>query len=252
MHSAEEWQQRFQQQANWTASLQSYLSRILDFSKMERILETGCGTGAVCRSLSQFLNLSTGTQPQLFGMDLRLDFLQLAACPTACADGFQLPFEDQTFDAVFCHYFLLWIKNPAQILQEMRRITRAQGYVIAFAEPDYGGRIDYPEALIQIGQMQTQALAGQGADPFIGRKLPALFHQAGLENIHSGVLGGEWASDQLSNNWESEWKTLEHDLQNTLSKDEIQHFRQIEAAARLKGERILYIPTFYCWGQKRI
>ncbi len=40
----------------------------------------------------------------------------------------------------------------------MHRVTSNNGYVVAFAEPDYGGRIDYPPEFIKIRDFQIKGL----------------------------------------------------------------------------------------------
>ena len=160
-----------------------------------------------------------------------------------------LPYSNSAFDATICHFLLLWVTDPDQVLREMKRVTRSKGYVIAFAEPDYGGRIDYPDELIEIGQLQSQSLSQQGADPNIGRKLAALFSSAGLNNIEFGVLGGQWrVADKLPDGY-NEWTIIENDLNELISKQRMKQLQQLDFQARSNGERVLYVPTFYAFGQ---
>jgi SAM-dependent methyltransferase len=69
---------------------------------------------------------------------------QRAQCNSQ-ADRHTLPFQP-VFDVTFCHFLLLWVSNPEKVVAEMGRVTRPGGSV-RLAEPDYGGRIDYPESL---------------------------------------------------------------------------------------------------------
>ena len=103
-----------------------------------------------------------------------------------------LPFAGGQFDSVYCHFTLLWVADPLRVLCEARRPLQTGGWVLALAEPDYGGRIDYPETLAETGRLQAESLRRQGADIQLGRRLRALFHQAGLRNIESGVVSGQW------------------------------------------------------------
>ncbi len=94
----------------------------------------------------------------------------------------------------------------------MARVTRRGRAVLALAEPDYGGRIDYPASLADLGRLQTEGLRQAGANPLIGRELASLFRQAGLVKIETGVLGGEWRYPIPDRDRESEWSTLRADL----------------------------------------
>ena len=53
-----------------------------------------------------------------------------------CADGFHLPFRDQRFLITLCHYFLMWVSDPAAVLEEMKRVTRTGGHLVVLAEPE--------------------------------------------------------------------------------------------------------------------
>ena len=64
--------------------------------------------------------------------------------------------------------------------------------MLACAEPDYGGRIDYPDELSEIGRLQMMSLARQGANPQVGRKLKAILREAGIREVEVGILGGQW------------------------------------------------------------
>ena len=185
-----DWHTRFTQQARWTADLRRYLFGKTGLDRAKRILEVGCGTGAVLTTLYTL-------QGHPFGLDINSTFLKQAAGHTpgvtlVQGDAHYLPFAGGQFECVYCHFTLLWVADPARVLIEARRLIRSGGWVLALAEPDYGGRIDYPEALVKTGRLQAESLRRQGADIHLGRRLGALFHQAGLLNIETGVVSGQW------------------------------------------------------------
>lgn len=213
-----------------------------------RMLEVGCGTGAVLHSLAQ------QTPSTIYGLDIRLDHLLQAKENAAesyltCGDAFHLPFQTGSLNAACCHFLLLWLQDPLAGLREMRRVVKPGGWVIAFAEPDYEGRIDHPQPLQQLAVHQARALRSQGAQLSTGRKLRGLFHQAGLTHIQSGLISGHWQSAINQTDWQQEWNVIEADLADILPVKERQNFRQLDYQAWTNGERILFIPTFYAWGQ---
>jgi len=243
-----DWHARYVQQARWTAQLRAYLFQKTGLAAANCVLDLGCGTGAILASLP------LKPEATVFGVDLDLSAIRQAAshAPGAaltCADGALLPYAEQVFDVVFCHFVLLWIANPGQVVTELRRVTRPGGWVLALAEPDYGGRIDYPAALAALGDWQTESLRRQGADPEMGRKLTGVFAQAGLKQVETGVMGGEWANPVSPDETDLEWAVLEADLAGQISSQEIQKMRRLEAVSRQQGERVLFVPTFYAWGQ---
>jgi len=253
MHTPQQRHERYRQQAGWTAALQRHIAAALRLHTTRAILEVGSGTGAASQSLANILQTPGRKAPRFYGVDIRLDDLTWSRAVNpdhlpVCADGLALPFATGGFDVAFCHFLLMWLADPLQALREMRRVTRPGGPVIALAEPDYGGRVDYPEALRPIGALQTEALRAQGANPEIGCTLPALFHRAGLVEIHSGVLGGEWDHSSGQPQDSLEWDTLAHDLAGQLPPPELARLHRLDREARQRGQRVLYVPTFYCWG----
>jgi ubiquinone/menaquinone biosynthesis C-methylase UbiE len=244
----QDWHRRFTQQALWTSDLRRYIFEQINIKKNHRILEVGCGTGAILIQLPATTSLKVG-------FDINHQYLSMATRNAMDAsltqgDAHVLPYSKRIFDLTLCHFFLLWIANPIQVVSEMTRVTRPGGTVIALAEPDYGGRIDFPQALAQLGQWQTSSLLEQGADPTIGRKLAGIFHQAGLESIQTGVLGGQWSGIQDWDQWELEWAVLESDLgQEPSLSGRFSNLKDLDKNAYIRGERILFIPTFYAWGR---
>lgn len=225
--------------------MRAFLFKQAGLHSARRVLDLGCGTGAL---LADFIS-----KPGVHGLDIDPDMLRLARlhAPQAvltCADAARLPYASAVIDAVFCHFTLLWVQDPFQVLVEMRRVTRVGGAVLALAEPDYGGRVDYPPELAELGRWQSTALGRQGADPQMGRKLAAAFSRAGLKRVQTGVIGGQWQGTPAARELELEWQTLASDLKGQVSAAQINKMRALEALAWAEGERVLYVPTFYAWG----
>jgi SAM-dependent methyltransferase len=240
-----DWHARYLQQARWTAQLRSYLFNRAGLRPGQRVLELGCGTGAVLEDFP----LKGG----VYGLDVSRSALEQAArhAPAAsltCGDGACLPYPAGTFDLVFCHYVLLWVRDPDRVAAEMRRVTRPGGAVLALAEPDYGGRIDFPAALAVLGRWQMRSLRQQGADPEMGRKLAGIFTRAGLGQVETGVIGGEWKAHTSHPGQDLEWQVLVEDLQGQAPRPEILKIKALDDQARENGTRVLYVPTFYAWG----
>jgi SAM-dependent methyltransferase len=247
------WHKRYAQQVIWTKNLRQHLFSRLNLPNQARILEVGCGTGAVLAALRAELSPN---QPELFGVDIQLAGLhftqqqQPGAFHLAGGSGFSLPFPDEPFDVCLCHFLLMWLSNPADCLAEMIRVTHPGGWVIALAEPDHAARIDAPQSLVDLGKLQTLSLADQGANPKMGRDLKALFLAAGLEQVSAGVLGGEWnEKGVLPDGWAFEWDVLRTDLKNSLTNAQLDELKETDRRAWLHGDRILYVPLFYACGK---
>ncbi len=248
MLSQKDWHNRYLQQARWTASVRRFLFEKASFSAAQSVLEVGCGSGAI---LSDIVTLTQGV---VFGIDIDFRGLEFGrslggAFRLACADGMHLPFQEATFSISLCHFYLLWVYRPLEAIMEMARVTKPGGSVLALAEPDYGARIDFPDELATIGQLQGEALSRKGADPKMGRKIKSLFKKAGLHDVQAGVLGGQWDESSEIGFQEAEWKMLASDLEGYVRPEVMHELEARDALAWEHGERILYVPTFYAWGK---
>lgn len=250
------WHARYIQQAQWTRDLRAYLFEKAGLAnaggvhtaalrRASLVLEVGCGTGAILSELPTHL--------ALHGLDL--DAAALAECrihaPAASltrGDVLQLPYPTGTFGIVYCHFLLLWVRDPLQALLEMKRTARPGGHILAFAEPDYTARTDKPSELSRLGQWQTESLRRQGADPGLGARLADLFFEAGIQILETGTIqNGE--PDPSPVGWEMEWAVIESDLAGWVSDDDIQKMKTLDRQARARGERVLHVPTHFAWGR---
>ncbi|MEN6480950.1 MAG: methyltransferase domain-containing protein [Anaerolineaceae bacterium] len=246
MDSSIEWHNRFMQQAEWTVAARKYIDSKINLPSAEKILEVGCGTGAILFDIVQ----NTGSNSQIYGIDIDRTFILKAHTfvkkPVVCqSDGLFLPFENNTFSTTVCHFYLLWVSDPVQAVKEMKRVTQPDGWIVAFAEPDYAFRIDFPDELSKIGKLQADSLVAQGADPFIGRRLAAIFQQAGCFDIQVGLLGGEWGKKINQEEFDLEWQCIHSDLSHLLPATELTELKRIDQKAWEDRTRILYVPTFY-------
>lgn len=94
----------------------------------KRVLDAGCGTGAILQRL--------GNPDRNVGIDLAAE--AIAFCRkrglnnVQQGDICQLPFEDASFDAVICSSVLYhqWVKDVAVAIREMRRVLRPNGLLL--------------------------------------------------------------------------------------------------------------------------
>jgi SAM-dependent methyltransferase len=249
MLSPAEWQARYRQQAVWTASMRCHLYQHVGLHAGQRAVELGCGAGAISGELATVFALHT------YGLDLSAQLLRLAAQDDSHpaylqADAYATPLPKAAFDFVLCHMFLLWIARPAALLAEAMRLLRPGGWMLALAEPDHAARIDAPPPLDELGHLQTQALTRQGAHPQRGRQLAGLFSQAGFVQVESGLLGGQWSAATALEGLKAEWQVLRADLAGRLAPAKLEAYFEADRVARQRGERVLFVPTFYAIGQK--
>ena len=240
-----DWHARYTSQAGWTRALRDYLFEKAGMKTARRVLEVGCGTGAVLGQLSG---------PRLlYGLDIDMRALRecgvhAPAAQRVCGDALRLPHPAGTFDIVYCHFLLLWVPEPLQAVGEMKRVVRPGGHVLALAEPEYSARLDEPPELAPLGRWQAEALAGQGADPGFGARLADTFYRAGLHIVETGMIKGRGVAPLSAEERQLEWQVLESDLAGHVPAGELLRMKALERAAWERGTRRLEVPTYFAWG----
>jgi ubiquinone/menaquinone biosynthesis C-methylase UbiE len=179
--TTEDWVKKLKQQADDSRRYRHRLYGRVDLVRAERVLDVGCGTGAVT------LDIAESTRGQVVGIDIDEDKLEEArrlqeVVPNLefqVADVQDLPFPDGAFDLVTFNIVLVYVPDKQRALQEMARVVKPGGYVLATLEPDYAGWLQYPEG--DFVDLFFEQLKGMGADLETGRKLKYLFTKAGLD-----------------------------------------------------------------------
>ena len=103
-------------------------------------------------------------------------------CITADARRTGLP--SGTFDLVHARTLLVNVPEPAEIVAEMARLAKPEGWVAAM-EPDSEYMMCYPAhpAFTRICEIFPLVFRRNGADHMIGRRVPHLFREAGLTEV---------------------------------------------------------------------
>jgi len=246
---SKDWHERFIVQASWTKELRQFIYRQTGINPQSRILEIGCGTGVIVNDVGQ------QTDQPVIGIDIDYQHLseaniQYPESVFACSEAAELPFPDNSFDFVISHYFFLWVKDAAPVLKEVNRVLKPHGTLVALAEPDYLARIDAPREFWELAELQTTALINQGVNPMMGRQLPQLLSQAGFKDVSYGVSGFQSETSNIPDWLNSEWNVLEHDLDGLVSSEKLRSWRELDLTSRENGSRVLWVPTFYAFGNK--
>jgi ubiquinone/menaquinone biosynthesis C-methylase UbiE len=108
----------------------------------------------------------------------------LSAVEIITADARSTGLPPGSFDLVHARTLLINLPEPAGVVAEMVRLARPGGWV-ASMEPDTEHALCYPPhpAFDRICEIFPVALGRNGADPRLGRRVPELFRQAGLDNV---------------------------------------------------------------------
>lgn len=108
----------FEMESRWVAR------RIPESSR--RILDIGCGNGALLPTLGQ---------RRVIGLDflhagLRQTLKSFPGSRLACGDAATLPFADESFDAITAQHLIEHLRSPVIALREWRRVLRRGGSLL--------------------------------------------------------------------------------------------------------------------------
>jgi len=248
--TTEDWVKKLKQQADESKEYRRRLYEKVDLKNKRRILDVGCGTGAVT------MDIALLTKSEVIGIDIDGEKLQRAErllsdinnAKVMKANVLDLPFEDETFDLVTFNIVLVYIKDQQKAVNEMARVTRKNGVVLATLEPDYAGRIDYPEnpaTLLILKNMEEI-----GADLYTGRKLKYLFSKAGLktefgidtESDYILLKGDKKRLDMFLNQF---WVLEKLFQKNGWTKEQIKKYKTEEIKRIENGLSFSFTPCFY-------
>lgn len=148
-----------------------YLDFMLkDFPKHLKVLDVGCGEGIGL----QFLK-SIGFS-DVVGIDLSPAKVNAAlnlSIPAMLGDFHSLPFEDKSFDVVYCSHALEHAYEPMTVVKEMVRIMRSPGVLlVVLPYPDcgewnetiHGGKFDLGTNIVDEGKSVENFFRRSGFD----------------------------------------------------------------------------------------
>ena len=111
-----------------------YLPRLIDFGAWagRDVLEIGCGPGLDLVRFARNGARVTGVDIAPVALELARDYCRVAGVPATLleADGAHLPFPDASFDLVYCHGVLSFVRDPAGVIAEAHRVLRPGGQAI--------------------------------------------------------------------------------------------------------------------------
>jgi ubiquinone/menaquinone biosynthesis C-methylase UbiE len=162
--------------------LESYTAE-LAVNAGARVLEVGCGTGAVSRFLATLENVGevVGVDPGGLFIDRARELTEDSRISFVVGDGTALEFEEGAFDAVVCHTTLCHVPDCGGVLAEAHRVLRSGGELAVF-DGDYATTTVSIRSNDPLQACVDHAIATLVHDPWLVRRLVALIRSAGFED----------------------------------------------------------------------
>ena len=176
-----------------TTELQPLAAELLDrvgAAEGQSAIDVGCGP----RGILELLAERVGPRVRVVGLEVDPVHVAMARELVAergltnveviQADARNTGLPPASFDVAHARTVLVNVPDPEAVLAEMTRLVRAGGWV-ASLEPDVAVDLYHRAnpAWDRLHQIFITAVQAVGADPFIGRRLPELFREAGLSDI---------------------------------------------------------------------
>lgn len=172
------------------AARDTYLG-LLDIAAGERVLDVGCGSGAVTRAIAK----RVGSRGLAVGLDQSPALLAVArelarqAGVGDCVEfhegnALRLPFPDSSFDAVVCVTVLSHVPKGEAAIPELVRVLRPGGRLGVFDLDTDMTAFTHPDRALtrRIVAAASDATAVNG---WLVRLLPSLFQRAGIVDVRA-------------------------------------------------------------------
>ena len=172
----------------WSRLLSGQLVDLADIHSGQRVIDVGCGTGALTSELvarlgGEYVTAVDPSETFVATMRDRFPSVDVRQVPAEL-----LPFPDEAFDVALAQLVVHFMKDPVAGLREMARITR-RGGIVAASVWDHAG---------QRGPLRDFWAAARTIDPDVDDEseragtreghLAELFTEAGLRDIESSAL----------------------------------------------------------------
>lgn len=208
--SSEGWKKWDTLMMQFLQPLNEEMIRMLDFKPADHILDVGTGTGEPGLTIASLLKSGN-----VVGIDLSEKMLDVAEAhakerdiqnfETVCCDVSEMPFEDESFNAIICRLSFMFFPDMEMALREMMRVLKPGGRICAsvWNGPEKNQWISNSmNAMIRRLDLKLPEPGSPG--PYRcaeNGKMMSLFSDAGLKQIETSVAEGNLICESKENYW---------------------------------------------------
>lgn len=230
-------------QADWLSDLRTHLFRKANLRDRGMILDIGCGSGIIANELFE------RSQNKVVGVDINLERIEKLTLmypdiEFICADATKLPFSNESFDLVVTSWFWVWMKEPALLAAEIKRVLKKGGVYISLAEMDSGAVIEYPLEMEQKKRFFIDYITRNDGDPFIARKIKSFFTEDNL-NVKWGAFTQPFDDEKMKEDFHLDWSEIQTLNTDYFTEEMMNELYCIEIASIENKTRFQFRPVFW-------
>ena len=159
--------------------------------KGSKVLDCGCGQGQITVGLAQRV-----APTEVIGIDQDQPAIEVAKATAIekslqnlsfkSGNVYELPFEDELFDALLANNVFEHLVDREKALGEMERVLKPGG-IIGVRSPDLESTLWWPEsdAMSRISELMMRARNHNNGESNMGRQLPAMLFTGGFESVEA-------------------------------------------------------------------
>jgi len=186
----------------YSTLLSSQLADLAGVSGGQRVLDVGCGPGALTAELAVRVGPAAVSAVDPSGPFVAAARARNPEVDVQQASAEQLPFPDQSFDATLAQLVVHFMSDPAAGMAEMKRVTRGHGVVAACVWDHAGGQGPLSPLWEAAAELDP---AVEGESRLAGSRegdLARLFERAGLDEIEETALSVSVEHPSFEEWWE--------------------------------------------------
>jgi SAM-dependent methyltransferase len=172
----------------YSEPLAAEFAALLDLRDGQRVLDVGCGPGALTRQLVRHLGLAAVSAVDPSESFVTAISSGIPGIDARRASAETLPFADDEFDCSVAQLVVHFMTDPVAGLTEMARVTRPDGLIAACVWDHAGGTGPLSVFWRAVAAIDPDARDESGLAGAREGHLAELFAQAGLRQVQATVL----------------------------------------------------------------